>query len=265
MAAKKKAPRQAKIPPAAPETPAPSGDAPSRPEEAPGSPDDPWGAPSPAPSPKRATEAAPDAGTGPSGGGPAPGDTPSPPPAAPEAPRDAPQAPRTEVVIQRTGDRLKAIVSQPYRVEGIITPVTDVKKATAAWAEFNRLKEALLTKDDQYLVKGQRARLVPTRTGWRKLALFFGVSSDIVEEKRWERGGQFGYDFMVVATAPNGQHMVGVGSCDSVDLAKSTKGTLPATEHNVRAKAHTRAVNRAISDLIGGGELSAEEVEGETV
>jgi hypothetical protein len=34
-----------------------------------------------------------------------------------------------------------------------------------------------------------------------------------------------------------------------------------ATEHNVRSHAHTRAFNRAVSNLVGFGEVSAEEVE----
>jgi hypothetical protein len=39
--------------------------------------------------------------------------------------------------------------------------------------------------------------------------------------------------------------------------------TLPgdATDHNVRSHAHTRAFNRAVSNLVGFGEVSAEEVE----
>jgi hypothetical protein len=34
-------------------------------------------------------------------------------------------------------------------------------------------------------------------------------------------------------------------------------------DHDVRATAHTRGKNRAIADLVGGGEVSAEELEGE--
>lgn len=167
--------------------------------------------------------------------------------------------PMAEVELRRTQDRMAGGL---VRVSGIITPVTDVKKAVEAWSLFNELKEKLLTDEDYYIIRGTgKIRRVPTRTGWRKLGLFFGVSTEIVEEKRWERSGVFGYDFMVRAIAPNGQMMVGVGSCDSFELGKAG-GKLLVSEHNVRAKAHTRAVNRAISDLIGGGELSAEEIEG---
>jgi hypothetical protein len=167
----------------------------------------------------------------------------------------------SSVTITRTGDRLKAVVTQPHTVTGIIKPVTNVKDAVAAWSEFENLKKKLLTKEDYYLVKGPVPKLVPRRTGWRKLALFFGISSDIIEERRWERAGNFGYDMMVVAMAPNGQHMVGVGTCDAKELKESGQGKVPVSEHNARSKAHTRATNRAVADLIGGGELSAEEVE----
>jgi hypothetical protein len=34
-----------------------------------------------------------------------------------------------------------------------------------------------------------------------------------------------------------------------------------ATEHNIRSHAHTRAFNRAVSNLVGFGEVSAEEID----
>ena len=51
--------------------------------------------------------------------------------------------------------------------------------------------------------------------------------------------------------------MDGDGSCFA---SEKTGGRLRATEHNVRAHAHTRAQNRAISGLVGFGEVSADEM-----
>src|SRR6266545_195726 len=87
-------------------------------------------------------------------------------------------------------------------VSGIITPVVaKAEEAIKAWQLFTELKEKLLTKEDYFLVG---TKLHPGRTGWRKLALFFGLSSpEIVEERRWERNGEFGYDFVVRVVAAN--------------------------------------------------------------
>ena len=56
---------------------------------------------------------------------------------------------------------------------------------------------------------------------------------------------------------PNGQvfTMLGYGECSKEERGNSNKG------HNIVATAFTRMLNRAISDLIGFGEVSAEEIE----
>jgi hypothetical protein len=48
---------------------------------------------------------------------------------------------------------------------------------------------------------------------------------------------------------------VGIGTCST------TERKFSKPEHDILAIAHTRAKNRAISDLIGLGEVSAEELE----
>ena len=65
-----------------------------------------------------------------------------------------------------------------------------------------------------------------------------------------------GFVIEVVAkvTAKNGRTSVASGSC-----ASNERG-FAHLEHDVRSTAHTRAKNRAISDMIGAGEVSAEEV-----
>ena len=50
----------------------------------------------------------------------------------------------------------------------------------------------------------------------------------------------------------------GDGSC----FSSEKRGRGQATVHNVRAHAHTRAFNRAVANLVGFGEVSAEEMEG---
>ena len=60
------------------------------------------------------------------------------------------------------------------------------------------------------------------------------------------------------AIAPDGQYTYGIGSCDSREISDERR-----REHFTESKAHTRAKNRATSDLIGFGQVSAEEVTGE--
>jgi hypothetical protein len=90
---------------------------------------------------------------------------------------------------------------------------------------------------------------------WRAIATAFNLELELKEEHREEIGGDWGYLVTYRATAGNGRTCDGDGAC----FASEKRGDV-ATVHNVRAHAHTRAKNRAISDLVGFGEVSAEEV-----
>ena len=71
-------------------------------------------------------------------------------------------------------------------------------------------------------------------------------------------------------TAPNGRSTVGVGICSIYDKISNKDMSQPSNfmlrqrfsnaEHDIPSTAHTRAKNRAISDMIGAGEVSAEEM-----
>ncbi|MFH2110588.1 MAG: hypothetical protein ABIJ47_04935 [Candidatus Bathyarchaeota archaeon] len=100
----------------------------------------------------------------------------------------------------------------------------------------------------------------PKKSAWRKLGKFYKISDEIVgEPKRVDReDGSFVYHYTVKAIAPDGQYTFGIGSCDSKEIPDERR-----REHDTESKAHTRAKNRAISDLIGFGQVSAEEVTGE--
>lgn len=133
---------------------------------------------------------------------------------------------------------------------------------------------------------------------WRAIALAFNLEVKKVEEKREVAGrfndgrDNFGYVVTYEAQHPSGRSMTGDGACFAVEKARRFKcphpesegskrtkhfphNTCPdfdpefqwkslpgeATEHNVRSHANTRAYNRAVSNLVGFGEVSAEEVE----
>jgi hypothetical protein len=108
---------------------------------------------------------------------------------------------------------------------------------------------------------------------WRALSVAFNLSVDLVEERREVHGQfddgreNFGYVVVCRATAPNGRTAVGDGSVFAIEKARRDVGNkwaaLPAqaSEHNVRSHAVTRAYNRAVSNLVGFGEVSAEEAD----
>lgn len=96
----------------------------------------------------------------------------------------------------------------------------------------------------------------PKKSAWRKLAKFYNVSTEIVDRERVEReDDSWIWRYTVKAVAPNGQFQMGIGSCDSKEVLNDRR-----REHDTESTAHTRAKNRAFSDLIGFGQVSAEEV-----
>jgi hypothetical protein len=135
-------------------------------------------------------------------------------------------------------------------------PLVTPEKAAAQWQLFEALKAKLLGIEDYQSIAGRR---YIKRSGFRKIAVYFGISDRIIKEERTERedDGSFFWRIEVEAFAPNGRSCVGVGACDSRERK------FAHIEHDVYATAHTRAKSRAISDLVAGGAVSAEEVEAE--
>jgi hypothetical protein len=138
-------------------------------------------------------------------------------------------------------------------VSEIVRPLTTVEGAVKAWQNFEDLKSKLLTAEDYQTIQGKQCI---KRSGFRKLAVFFGLSDRIVEQERTDReDGSFMWRIVVEVKAPQGRTSTGVGICDSKERS------FAHPEHDVYATSHTRAKNRAISDMIAGGAVSAEEME----
>jgi hypothetical protein len=96
------------------------------------------------------------------------------------------------------------------------------------------------------------------RSGWRKIALWcdLSVENRTVEVDRDEAGRPLRARVVARASAPNGRFADGEGSCAANERSFSK------LEHDLLATAATRAVNRAISNLVGLGAVSAEEMDG---
>ncbi|MCK5216621.1 MAG: hypothetical protein KAJ93_02470 [Methanosarcinales archaeon] len=134
----------------------------------------------------------------------------------------------------------------------IVRPAITAQDAIAAWKEFQNLKTAILDKTDIMVIQGNN---YTKKAGWRKFATFYNLTDKITEETRTPtENGSFLWKIKVECTAPNGRTTEGVAMCSSTE--KSGK----RIEHDTYATAHTRAKNRAISDMIAAGEVSAEEI-----
>lgn len=176
-------------------------------------------------------------------------------------------------------------------------PVFSGAEMTRAIDAYGELCDALDRglKDGFREIAGKMFRCKPF---FRGACVAFNANVRCVDERREDDGTfadgreNFGWLVTYEATAPNGRTVTGDGACFAVEKAErfrcphphpSWEGkslhfphescpdfdpdfrwrTLPlqASVHNVRSHAHTRAFNRAVSNLIGFGEVSAEEID----
>ena len=153
--------------------------------------------------------------------------------------------------------RAVAVRQQPT---GVLTPIATPVQMDDAMKQYQATVAAVLSPSD-WQDAGSDGKFVK-KSGWRKIAKAFGLSVEIVrsEVERDEDGNPERASVVARAIAPNGQTSDGDGYC-SVDEKRfgSNKGK-QKLENDLRATATTRAKNRAISDLVGMGEVSAEEM-----
>ena len=155
-----------------------------------------------------------------------------------------------------------AVETKPTQIQKalpveIVAPI-DVDRLAEAFKSFQEFKQRLLTKDDSVSIAG---RQYLKKSAWRKWALACGVSDEIVSFDRVpaqgkDQEGNFSYRVLVRAFhEKSGRSSVGVAVA-----SRKEKKDWAHEEHDVLTLAHTRAKNRAIADLVGGGEVTAEEM-----
>lgn len=154
----------------------------------------------------------------------------------------------------------------------IVMPAVSSREAVESWKAYQDLKSKIVDpdKDIQIIANEQFLK----KSYWRKLATFFNLTVEVIEERNEQIGRTLVWHFTCRAIAPNGRTAIGTGSCDAYEKAKLREGKYmnfnrykkvweyaqPNSIHNIRSTAETRAFNRAVSNLVGGGEVSAEEV-----
>lgn len=167
---------------------------------------------------------------------------------------DQPEPQRTEAVSM-------ALAPRERRSE-VIRPL-DADQLIESFAAYQSLLPKLLDASD-YQDAGRGKRFVK-KSGWRKIATAFDLDVQLIRSavERDENGQPTRAEVWARAIAPSGRSMDGDGYC-SVDEERFSgpRGNKSKLENDLRATATTRAMNRAISGLVGMGDVSAEEVGG---
>ena len=129
----------------------------------------------------------------------------------------------------------------------------NVEDALAQWEAYQIFTEKLLDKSDYIDIKGKAFK---KKSAWRKYARAFNINTEIISKDITynDKGIVTEAEFIVRATLPDGRHCDGWGNCSR------REGNKNKPNHDIPATAMTRATNRAIADLIGAGEVTAEEV-----
>lgn len=129
--------------------------------------------------------------------------------------------------------------------------------------QYTDVNNAILDDSDKQMIPG--GKWFVKKSGWLKRAVAYGISTQKVEREifRDENGQIMRAEFVMRAIAPNGRFADGWGACAADETRFRDSRARQKLEHDIPATAQTRATNRAISNLVGNGEVSAEEVDGD--
>lgn len=152
-------------------------------------------------------------------------------------------------VIPETGEMVPA-----FKMEQYLTALAgDAKTQQALAAAYDSACRALIGPNDIQKADGREFK---KKSAWKKLARYFRVNVRIIRVEREWIGEHFVATAYARAEAPWGQIADDVGAC-STDEATGRREISIA---DAIATAATRAENRAVSNLIAMGEVSAEEI-----
>lgn len=153
-------------------------------------------------------------------------------------------------------------------VNDVNVPNVDIAKKQ--WDAYQQLCRGILDDSDYQTIivkeRDENGKYVSTerkfkkKTAWQKLARAFNVDTSIVEKEfqRTKTGSIKEAYYCVRATLPNGRSVESDALCSRMEKGKSK-----VSDHTIMATAKTRATNRAVSELIGAGEVSSDEMTAE--
>lgn len=154
----------------------------------------------------------------------------------------------------------QALMARPAQQQGLVArPVVTPDQAREILAEWEALKQAIARPEDIHEEErgGKKIRFYK-KSFWRRAATFFQMNVEAVPgSERFDLFGQVRVASVAYqAKAGNSGTVTGDGHCGNDERGKERWSTA-----NLLATAHTRAYNRAVSNCIGGGEVSADELE----
>lgn len=179
-----------------------------------------------------------------------------------------------------TPEPSRALVVRQNSEIGILRPAGSLDAIADAFKEYQAVCERILTKDDYQLYEKKPRK---KKSAWRKLATAFNVSTEKVDEDIQRQDGHVvSARYTIRAFTPT-RRMEAEGFCEVHEKccpsARGDKCHKAAwkghhccqngcdgrkhwshADHDVISTGQTRATNRAIADLIGCGEVSAEEL-----
>lgn len=152
----------------------------------------------------------------------------------------------------------------PVADPGSPLPVFSGAQMAQAFTAYQQL-QATLDKAMPNEIMQIQGRQFRKKGYWRAIRTSFNLDVRMVHEERVVLGDNWGWNVVYRATAPGGRSADGDGACYASEKTRKDGSPDPGrqTEHNVRSHAHTRAFNRAVSNLVGFGEVSAEEADRE--
>lgn len=149
-----------------------------------------------------------------------------------------------------------------------LMPLGPVDQIVQAFKMLQELKRKLLTDDDYYV--GDQGKRQLKADGWRKLAVSFGLEIHPPMEERYVDkidGREWVTRVALVVTHPKGRSVPGIGYFSSREIkhvwtddgrciypdVKTHKGedVICPIEQLVTSRAYTRALKRAVQDMIG--------------
>lgn len=142
----------------------------------------------------------------------------------------------------------------PQYLQNNINPdIVNVELALQQWTIYQELTQHLLDESDYQKIGDRKFK---KKSAWRKYMRAFNISTTIQEKEieKDKHGRVTNATFIIKAISPDGRYAEGWGNCSKFER----KFNKP--NHDIPSTAMTRATNRAVSDLIGAGEVSAEEI-----
>lgn len=161
--------------------------------------------------------------------------------------------------------KIGEIIESEKPQTAVVVPLQDIDQIKSSWGRFQAIKKEVVDAGDiQEVERNGEKKAYIKKSGWRKIQVAYGLRVEILDKERMliDYGEVKGVMWNVTAraTAPSGACATAIGSCNSMERGGKGVSAFAHGESDMLMTAQTRATSRAISDVVGSGEVSAEEM-----